>query len=136
MNRAGPAMVVAVPTAMILGSGVATGSPISSSDSGIPGARTGSGGMETRLCQELQPAAEGPGRRRSVSGQGREERRVQHGLGLVRGWQDLRGSQHLARRFVLSRLLYDRYSPHELLRRNGEQRGRASLQSVMAVIAG
>ena len=43
MNRAGPAMVVAVPTAMILGSGVAAGSPISSSDSGIPGARTGPG---------------------------------------------------------------------------------------------
>ena len=43
MNRAGHAMAVAVFTAMILGSGVATGSPISSSDSGIPGARTGPG---------------------------------------------------------------------------------------------
>lgn len=44
MNRAGPAMVVAVPTVMILGSGVAAGSPISSSVSGYPGRENGAGG--------------------------------------------------------------------------------------------
>ncbi len=44
MNRAGHAMAVAVLTAMILGSGVAAGSPISSSVSGYPGGGNGSGG--------------------------------------------------------------------------------------------
>ena len=44
MNRAGHAMAVAVLTAMILGSGVAAGSPISSSVSGYLGGGNGSGG--------------------------------------------------------------------------------------------
>ena len=43
MNRAGHAMAVAVFTAMILGSEVAAGSPISSSVSGYPGGGNGSG---------------------------------------------------------------------------------------------
>lgn len=43
MNRAGHAMAVAVLTAMILGSGVAAGSPISSSVSGYPGGGNGAG---------------------------------------------------------------------------------------------